>query len=206
MGEGLAKLIFPPLLAEFRFAHPGVSIDVVSSVENSDLSRRDVDIAVRATKKPPATSIGRRIGNLEFAVYAAPSYLDHAGERELHEHVWVLPYIVMDWLVPMIWKSREEAYDRCAFTSNSVLTSIEAAAAGMGVCLIAAPFAENDDRLVRVTGMVESLTLQLWLLTHPDLRRNARIAALSKFLAKKLTSQKHRFVVDGAGPSGHLPF
>lgn len=199
MGEGLAKLIFPPLLAEFRLAHPGVSIDVVSSVENSDLSRRDVDIAVRATKKPPESSVGRRIGDLEFAVYAAPSYLDRAGERALHEHDWVVPYIVMDWLVPMIWKSREEAYDRCAFTSNSVLTSIEAVAAGMGVSLIAAPFAESDDRLVRVAGPVDDLTLQLWLLMHPDLRRNARVTALSTFLAKELTSQKDRFVADRAG-------
>lgn len=204
MGEGLAKLVFPPLLAEFRLAHPGVSIDVVSSVENSDLSRRDVDIAVRATKKPPESSIGRRVGNLEFAVYAAPSYLDRAGELALHEHDWVAPYVVMDWLVPMIWKSREEGYDRCAFTSNSVLASIEAVAAGMGVSLIAAPFAENDARLVRVAGPMENLTLQLWLLTHPELRRNARVAALSKFLANKLNSQKDRFVADRARPSGHL--
>jgi DNA-binding transcriptional LysR family regulator len=201
MGEGLAKLVFPPLLAEFQRINPGVTVDVVSSVDNSDLSRREVDIAIRATKQPPASSVGRYIGDFEFAVYAAPSYLDRAGERDLKDHDWALPYVVMDWLVPMIWKNREEGYKRCAFTSNSVLASIEAAASGMGVSLIAAAFAEGDERLVRITEPIEHLTMQLWILMHPDLRRNARITALTRFLAEALAPQKSMFLASRAAAS-----
>jgi DNA-binding transcriptional LysR family regulator len=198
MGEGLAKLVFPPLLAEFQRINPGVTVDVVSSVDNSDLSRREVDIAIRATKQPPPSSVGRYIGDFEFAVYAAPSYLDRAGERDLKDHDWALPYVVMDWLVPMIWKNREEGYKRCAFTSNSVLATIEAAASGMGVSLIAAAFAEGDERLVRITEPIEHLTMQLWILMHPDLRRNARITALTRFLAETLAPQKSMFLAGRA--------
>lgn len=194
MGEVLANLVFPPLLAEFQRSNPGVSIDVVASVENSDLSRREVDIAIRATHKPPQSSVGRFVGNFDFAVYASPSYLDRAGERELKDHDWAVPYVVMDWLVPMIWKDREEAYKRCAFTSNSVQASIEATAAGMGLSVIAAAFAENDERLVRITGPMSHLTRQLWILMHPDLRRNARITALTRFLTDRLSGQRGSFL------------
>jgi DNA-binding transcriptional LysR family regulator len=198
MGEGLAVLVFAPLLAEFQRINPGVSIDVVSSVENTDLSRREVDIAIRATNKPSQSIVGRYIGDFEFAVYAAPSYLDRAGKRDLKDHDWAVPYVVMDWLVPMIWKNREEGYKRCAFTSNSVLASIEAVAAGMGLSLIAAAFAEGDERLVRLTDPIDHLTRQLWILMHPDLRRNARITALTRFLAEKLNARKSMFIAGKA--------
>src|SRR5699024_3861097 len=50
-GEMLANIVFPPLLAEFRQINPGVSIDVVSSNDNADLSRREVDITICPTRK-----------------------------------------------------------------------------------------------------------------------------------------------------------
>lgn len=194
VGEGLAALVFPALLAEFRQINPSVSLDVVASVDNSDLARREVDVAVRATKEPPSAYVGRRIGTFEFAVYAAPDYLERAGPRDLKDYDWAVPYVVVDWLVPMIWKTPEEGYARCAFTSNSVLVSIEAAAAGLGVSLIAATFAERDPRLVRISDPLDHLTLQLWTLMHPDLRRNARVRALTKFLYERLGPQRSRFL------------
>jgi DNA-binding transcriptional LysR family regulator len=102
-------------------------------------------------------------------------------------------------MCPLTASNREEGFERCAFTSNSVLASIEAAAAGMGLSLIAAAFAEGDERLVRVTDPIEHLTLQLWILMHPDLRRTARITALTRFLAERLTKHQSMFL---AGKSG----
>jgi hypothetical protein len=65
----------------------------------------------------------------------------------------------------------------------------------MGVSLIAAAFAEGDERLVRITDPIEHLTMQLWILMHPDLRRNARVTALTRFLAEQLAPRRNMFLV-----------
>jgi len=199
--EMLADLVFPPLLAEFRQINPAVSIDVVASNDEADLSRREVDITICPTTKPWKNSVGRHIGNFQFSVYAAPAYLERAGKRELRDHDWAVSYVLLDRLIPAIWRTREEGYRRCAFTSNSVMASIEATAAGMGVSLIAAAYAEGDARLVRISAPIEQFTLQLWILIHPDLRRNARVTALSRFLAEKLGPQKERFLAYQGQPT-----
>ena len=36
--------------------------------------------------------------------------------------------------------------------------------------------------------------MQLWILMHPELWRNAKIIALVRFLAEKLNSQKSMFI------------
>ncbi|HLS69919.1 MAG TPA: LysR substrate-binding domain-containing protein, partial [Kiloniellales bacterium] len=196
--EMFAVVVLPPLVAEFRRINPAVSIDVIASNDPCDLSRRQVDITVCPARKPQQSRVGRHVGDFEFSVYAAPAYLARAGERDLKDHDWAVSYPLLDLLVPRIWRSREEGYRRCAFTSNSVMASIEATAGGMGVSLIAACFAEGDERLIRISDPLDDLTLQLWILIHPELRRNARTTALSRFLARKLNPQREAFLAKRA--------
>jgi DNA-binding transcriptional LysR family regulator len=191
--EGPAILILPSLLAEFRRQHPEVTIDLVLGFDAADLSRRETDVAVRVTRRPPETSMGRYVCDFSFGFYAAPSYLERAGERDLKDHDWVMPHLVVDWAIPLIWKSREEVYESCVFTSNSVLACVEAARNGLGVAVISTFVVDGDNTLVPVTGPVEKLTMELWVLTHPDLRRTARVTSLMRFLVEKLSAQKAIF-------------
>jgi DNA-binding transcriptional LysR family regulator len=191
--EGPAILVLPSMLAEFRRQHPEVTIDLVMGLDPADLSRRETDIAVRVTRRPPETSVGRYVCDFRFGIYAAPSYLDRAGKRDLKDHDWVMPHLVVDWLIPLIWKNREEARESCVFTSNSVLACVEAARKGLGVSVVSTFVGHGDDTLVPVSGPVEELAMELWVLTHPDLRRAARVTALMRFLVERLSAQKAMF-------------
>ena len=42
-----------------------------SSNQALNLSKRDADVAIRATERPPETLIGRRIAGIAWAVFAA---------------------------------------------------------------------------------------------------------------------------------------
>src|SRR5688572_6208367 len=106
--EGPTTLVLPSLLGELRPPHPGVTIDLVMGLDAADLSRREADIAVRVTKRPPKTSVGRYVCDFKFGIYAAPSYLERAGGRHRKDHDWVMPHLVVDWMIPLIWKDREE--------------------------------------------------------------------------------------------------
>src|SRR5690606_25420775 len=74
--EGLASLVLPGALAEFSRRNPGVTIEIVGTLSALDLSRREAEVAVRATRKPPESSFGRKICSFRFGFYAAPRYLE----------------------------------------------------------------------------------------------------------------------------------
>jgi DNA-binding transcriptional LysR family regulator len=63
----------------------------------------------------------------------------------------------------------------------------------MGVSVISTFVVHGDDKLIPVAGPVEELAMELWVLTHPDLRRTARVAALMQFLVETLSARKAMF-------------
>lgn len=53
---------------------------------------------------------------------------------------------------------------------------------------------------MRVAALPEDFTLDLWLLTHEDLRQTARIRAFLDFLAEELA--KEALLLEGQGRDG----
>ena len=180
--EGLATQIAPKLMAEFCRRHPEVTVEVAGSVAALDLGRREADIAIRATRKPPDTSLGKKICDFRFAVFSSPQYIEGKADVPLAELDWSLITGTVDWLVPLLWKKRAQGDARTIFSCSLSIAVINAVAEGMGVTLMPCYLGDRDKRLVRVTETIAPLTLELWLLTHPDLRHTARVKALMAYL------------------------
>ena len=179
--EGFSSMVLPGPIAEFSRRHPGVRIELVGTVAALDLNRREAEVAIRATRSPPESAIGRSICDFKFAIYAAPSYLDGREHVPLAKLDWCLLRGIAAWLVPAVFKKPEEVDERTIVTGSSILSAVEATAAGAGVTLLPTYLGEADDRLVRVR-ILEERTLRLWLLTHADLRHTTRVRVLMDFL------------------------
>ncbi len=82
----LAELLMP-MLAAFRLAHPAIRLDIVTGNAALNLSRRDADVAVRATDSPPDTLVGRRAARIAWALYGAAA-ADHPANPAEAAH-WV---------------------------------------------------------------------------------------------------------------------
>src|SRR4029079_6962617 len=65
------------VLVGFRRAYPEIVLDVVVSNQRLNLSKRDADVAVRATSHTPDPLAGARVARFAWAVYAAAAL---AGE------------------------------------------------------------------------------------------------------------------------------
>ncbi|HEX7073389.1 MAG TPA: LysR substrate-binding domain-containing protein [Hyphomicrobiaceae bacterium] len=78
---------------------------------------------------------------------------------------------------------------RPIFRANSVAVAIAAAKAGMGLAPLPCGIADLEPDLVRIAPLPDDFTLDLWLLTHEDLRRTARIRAFLDFLAAALAAE-----------------
>ena len=69
---------------------------------------------------------------------------------------------------------------------------------GMGVAVLPCFLGDSERALVRVLEPHDDLSLDLWLLIHPDLRHTARVKALMQHLLENLQLQKA--LIEGAPP------
>jgi DNA-binding transcriptional LysR family regulator len=187
--EGFTVQMAPKLFSEFCRINPEVSIDIVGGSSALDLSRREADIAIRATSKPPDTSLGRKLCDFRFAIYSSPQYLKENCKVPLQEQKWSFIQGSDEWLAPFIWKKKAKAEWRTVFVSSLAIAVLNAGAEGMGFAFLPCYLGDADDRLVRVTNLIEPLTLELWILTHPDLRHTARVKALMAYLYEELKKE-----------------
>lgn len=169
--------LLAPLFNDFQEWYPDISLEVVISNQQYSLSRREADVAIRPTTNPPETLVGRRVTNIMQAVYGrslfwkgvnVPVTLDSLSD----EH-WIAPDTHMGEAALEHWMSGRPT----AYRVDSMLGMQMAVRAGSGVAVLPGYLADYDETLVRLSDPIPELTTSLWLLTHPDLRRVARIRA-----------------------------
>jgi len=191
--EGMTTGFLPALLAGFSRQHPEVTIELAGSLGALDLARREADVAIRATRKPPDASLGRKICDFRFAIYTTPKYLRQNKDKPPQEQRWCVISGTIDWFVPEIFKKKEEIERQIVFASSTTLAVVNATAAGMGFTFMPCYVGDANKRLVRVGDPIDTRTIELWILTHPDLRHTARVKALMAYLVDELKKDADLF-------------
>lgn len=196
--DTLAVSLVPAALATFAAAHSAIRLEVTTTTTMVNLTKRDADVAVRATSAPPQNLVGRRVGEIAFALYASPAYLDRVpARRALEHHAWVAPDDSLASTTIARWMSRE--LDVTPVLRADTFTALaHAAAAGLGVTALPCYLGDPDPGLRRVRGVIPAMGTDLWVLTHEDLRGTARIRALTDHLVNAIGAR--RDALEGRGP------
>ncbi|NRF67587.1 LysR family transcriptional regulator [Aquincola sp. S2] len=199
--ELLAGYLLPPLLARFMAEHPGIQIEADVSNRTVDLTRREADIALRATPQPPELMVGRRVGEMRYAVYAHRTLVPaRRGTPVLQQ----LPWVGFDGRLAHTeiaqWFRTALPEVRPRLRADSLPAMLKAAAAGTGAVVLPMFAGSQEPRLVRITPPIEGPAMGLWLLHHPDVRGNARVRALMGWLAKAVPPEMERLAA--CGPTG----
>jgi DNA-binding transcriptional LysR family regulator len=178
-----------PLLAEFRLLCPDVRLDLVTGNMALNLSRRDADVAIRATASPPETLVGRRIARIAWAAYgtAAPPGSDD-GDLFAGETQWVGFGDALAGLAGAAYLRAHVPDGRVACRFDTVGGLVAGIEAGMGHGLLPCLAGDRHVALSRQGPPIASLATDLWLLTHADLRHVPRIRVLLDFLGERLTA------------------
>lgn len=192
--EPLLNGLLPPLLARFRRAHPGIVLQVVADNQTQDLSRHEADLALRPGGEPPEGLIGRKLARLASAVYRprALRLPRGAGVEDLDGCDWLVPTGNLAHIAMAQWLRRMQYDRRSVFGANSLLALRDAALAGMGLTVLPCYLGDRERGLVRVGAPVEAMGADLWLLSHPDLRRSERVRALAQALREGLRELQPR--------------
>jgi DNA-binding transcriptional LysR family regulator len=173
-----------PALPGLAVQHPQLTLELSASNEPASLTRRDADIALRATKKPPQHLIGRLLGPIRAAVYAArPARGKTPPAPALADCPWIAPDPALPDHLSVRWRQRHLPRIAPRLEVDSILAVQQAVAAGLGVGIVPCFLAERDARLVALTEPLDECETQLWLLTHPESRHLRRIATVAAHLA-----------------------
>ena len=165
-----------PGLREIRSAFPDIRLELVVSNDVFSLSKREADIAVRPAHMPSESLVGRKIGTIEQAAYMATSLAAQADDIEAMASIdWIGPDESMSYPAFDRWLEQEGLAERCRIRVNTVYGMLSAARAGLGLSVLPCYLGENDAQLRRVGGAIPAMATDLWMLTHPDLRKAKRI-------------------------------
>lgn len=178
-----------PLIEGFRARHPAVRLRIVVNNNFLSLTRREADVAIRGSNRPPENLVGRRVGAIQTAPYASKAYLRTVGRRKaLTELDWIAPDASLAHLEQAKWLDRNIAAARVVMTCDSLVGMVQAVEHGIGAAMLLCPLADAKADLVRLAEPESALDTQIWILTHPDLRQVARIRAFSQFMFDALTA------------------
>ncbi len=190
--EVLLNGYLAPYVWQFLDRHPGIEFGVICTDAQLSLSRRDADLAIRFTGRPPGTLVGRRLAKAAFGIYAgrdvAHALLDRSSVQS-----W-------DWIG---W--HDEVYNRMLITNafpearikhrvNSTAAMQSMARHGLGIAVLPCYTADPDPGLRRaLPELLSEGTPDLWILHHPDVRGVSRVSLFAEFIADIITADLDLF-------------
>ncbi|MGH1415118.1 MAG: LysR family transcriptional regulator [Pelagimonas sp.] len=184
MLESLYLSVLDKPIDAFMERYPMISLKIIATDELSELAWRDADVVVRLTRSPPETAYGKKVAESPLALYAAPAYLKNRPKRDC--------WIAFDWRPARqpLGSARTVAN---ASTMGAAARLIEM---GRGIGMLPCFFGDAQSGLVRLPELAPKEDLQIWVLTHEDLRKNPRVRALMDHLYDAFEDLKPR--IEGA--------
>ena len=193
--EGSIRLTLPPVsrmeflmerLAEFARQYPGIELELMSSIDALDLSRREADIAIRvmpAGVTPPEYLIGRRVAPLSASTYVHRALLNPDKPADVSHLAWIGKNPQgqkEEWLANVDYQGQPV---RHAIVDIGLIQ--EAVRARMGMAYMPCFACYRDPDIVRVPGADIVHQADMWVLTHKDLRLSARMRVLREIIAEE---------------------
>lgn len=177
-----------PAMKTLLIAHPMLNYEITSAHQLVNLTQRDADIAVRATRRPPQHLVGKRVGSIRLALYASRKGAIKRFENvEARKAAWIALADVVPEHPLEVWRRRNFAKSEPTFRVDSILTVQELVAQGLGVALLPTFLAGSRSDLRALTEPLDETANDLWVLTHRDSRHLRRISTVFGHLASELS-------------------
>ena len=179
--RGLVLPVLPGLARE----HPLLQLELHAGNDLMSLSRRDADLALRATPKPPEHLVGRELGRIRFV----PCGLRGARKRRapaLDEQDWIAPDEAMPEHPSVRWRRRHLPKVVPRHLVDGIVGVVDAIKTGLGIGIVPLFMLDAEPALQALDEPLEGCESTLWLLAHPESRHLRRIAAVYQHLASTI--------------------
>jgi molybdate transport repressor ModE-like protein len=198
--ETLAFGMLTGEIARFRAQHPGILVELLVDNRVLDLSRREADVALRATRPSQGDLFGRKLADVRWCFYGSAG-ATHAPKtrRELDKHEIIRWAEATQPTKAAAWLAKHLPAAPTGYRTGSLVNQFMAAKAGLGLALLPCYLGDSDESLARVLAPLSDLTTELWLVTHRSLKDTARIRAFMEVVGDGL---KRRLSGDSRAAKG----
>jgi DNA-binding transcriptional LysR family regulator len=151
-------------------------------------------VAVRLFRPREPALVASRAAILRYGLFASQEYLARAGVPRSGAELARRDFIGFDSSLAatpeMRWLAQHVPPERLRIRGSTIPVVLAACRAGAGIAAVAELFAAQDPGLTRVLPGIALPSREAWIVTHPDLRRSARIAAATAWIASALTRRR----------------
>ncbi|MCT4611111.1 MAG: LysR family transcriptional regulator [Pelagimonas sp.] len=182
----LAPIVMEPLIS-FQRLHPNLVVRLLTDDRLFRLEYGEAHVALRAGNAPAEPdNVVQPFAKHKISLYASRAYVERKGKPEtlddLKTHDFI-SYEIDKSRAPFLrWLSEHVPAERIIFRCTDFRLMREAMEAGLGICFLAEHEAAGRDDVVRVMETLEDWESPLWLVTHVDLHRTAKVQAFLQHL------------------------
>ncbi|MFT4615343.1 MAG: DNA-binding transcriptional LysR family regulator [Bacteroidia bacterium] len=196
--EGTGTEWLTPVLKDFHREYPEILVKVQIENRAVDLVHREADVALRLGQPVQDNVIAKKLLTVGFGFYASQSYLDDAPpftsiEDTAHHELVGLDTAGTGLDTSLAFPSATPIPGNYVYLTNSPAAQMSAVRAGFGIGVVSHRWAAMAGGLVRLLPDYSAQQLDLWLVTHEELRYSARIRAIYDFIAERVLVDKTLF-------------
>ncbi len=188
--EGAATHFLAPLVRQLREKEPAIVIEVVTTDTQSDLLRREADIAIRHVKPEQPDLIARLVREAQAHFYASEDWVRAHGHPRRADEAAHLPFVGADRSGHFLAYLRQHGLplseENFSCYADHAMTQWALVRQGMGIGAMADEIARDTPGIVRVLDDVPPVRFPIWLVTHRELRTSRPIRLVFDALARGL--------------------
>ena len=204
----LAAGILEPYFVKFRRDYPSIKLDLIIDGRNLGLSYYEVDVAVQTI--PPRDhedQCGKLISAVAWSYYSCDRYRNSTDRymdsdfwpqhpADLRQHCVIAP---VDRPLVRRWLENMSSPIHPRLRSTSLMALCQYAREGLGVAILPCYLGDTESDLKRLFDPIEELTEELWIVSHYEVRKAARVRAF--FDCVGILTHDERELIAGLRPS-----
>lgn len=198
VADALVQCLIAPDLQQFKLAYPDIDVEITTSYDVADLSKREADVAIRFMANPPEYLVGHRLPTLNICYYASHEYLK---QHDLNADPPTANWVGMDEIAtfPTTQWLKDSPYPHIPVRwSLPMLLQQTAAREGFGMVMLPCYRGDQDAALRRIPPGTVIQGKPGWVLTIDELRTTERVKVFVSFIAKSIW--KYADLLEGRCP------
>jgi DNA-binding transcriptional LysR family regulator len=193
MAPEFASHWLAPQLPAFRAQYPQIELQVLVGTRERDLTRGEAELSIQSPRPRQQGLLTVRIAHTAAALYASKTLL--GGKKLWIDSVEALRGFSLLVYTPAYHMLQEAKWFQPVLASanigvetNSTHTLLAAARAATGVAVLPQFVAQDEPALISVSETVADH--DVWLITHPEFRRDPKVRVTADFLKRIATGPK----------------
>ncbi len=183
-----------PLLVEFARIYPDVRLSYITDTRVFRMEYGEAHVALRAGPQPTEPdNIAQAVARFPVAPFAHRSYVEKygplRGAADARNHRFVGSIAEFKRAPFYNWMKANVPDEAVVYRVSDLRNLEDAVHAGAGIGFLSLWSGKSNPDLVQMMPTKAEWDTQLWLVTHVDLHRTAKVRALSGFLKEHVRSK-----------------